>query len=334
MKFNKTGVFLITCTLLAQAACVGSKFGSQKKESVNLLPKGTGAVQDAIAGARVQSYPPTLDARVRRGRSFAGATTLISLGVNAVDTLISKSKKKYTANWTCARNDGYFYDQASLDGPFDPVGMQFSGFEVNRCIKIDKHDVTAVHAEFEVKTDDSSAAQIINDGVFKLKVKDIRVRYAKAKVPLEKQQLNLDFEITFTTSYLTKEGQFYTDVTLGKFLFSLRHAPLDSAADTAGYNSYYRKLKDSVLTGKCVIVPRSYGYHRVIVDSAKHTAKMAAFWNRGTYSIDVKVTESSKDDFTGVLLTSAGIIVDNGSKMYSGSGSSSKSSGSAGKKKD
>jgi hypothetical protein len=297
--------------MLLATACFGSRFGSKKKERFFLYPEKNDVVLNAMARAKAQGHPLTLDARIRGGRglltNFSGG--ILSLGIGAVDSLISKNKKQYTDTWAYGKNDFYFYDQPSPEGPFDPVGMQFTGFELDRYVKIDQRDVTAVHAEFEVNTDDSTAsAQLINDGVFRLKVRDIAVHYAKAKVPIEKQYINLDFEITFTTSYITREGQFYTDVTLGKMLFTIRHAPLDSAANPAAYRDYYARLKNMPLTGKCIIVPRSYGYYKSI-DTAKSAFKLVPYWNQGNFSINVKVTESSKDKFTSVILTSAGAII-------------------------
>jgi len=331
MRNKHFGLGLVAIGLLAQLACVGSKFGSQKKERFYLTQKRNDVVLNAMARAHVQSHPPNLDAR-SRGLLSTYSGGIISLGISAVDSLISKSKRKYTATWEYAKNDFYFYDQPSSYGPFDPVGMQFTGFEINRYVKIDKHDYTAVHAEFLVNTDDSTAsAQIINDGTFRLKVKEMKIKYAKAKVPFEKKYLNVDFLITFTTSYVTREGQFYKDVGLGTICFSLRKAPLDSASDPKAYNDYYAKLADSVLTGKSMIVPRSYGYYKT-VDSTKKGFTLVPYWNQGNFSINVKVTESSKDNFTGVIFDSAGEIVTIEAGVLTAGGSKSSTSSSKKKK--
>ena len=72
-------------------------------------------------------------------------------------------------------------------------------------------------------------------------------RAAKAKVPANKDTLNIDFNIVFITSYIGRDGQLFKDVELGRFFFSLRKAPLDSTK--AGYREYYENLKNKRVDG-------------------------------------------------------------------------------------
>jgi hypothetical protein len=261
---------------------------------------------------RKQGQPQTLSERSRRSRGVIGAFEggVISFGVAAVRSAIVNYKKKYNGAWEYGLNDLYFYDQPSLDGPFDPVGIQFTGFTLTRKVMIGNNEFTAVKAEFELNTDSLASIQMINDGVFRLKVKSLQVNFAKAKVPANKEFINMDFEITFATSYISKEGQFNTNVQLGKFIFSLRHAPLDSTK--AGYKEYYDKLKGAELIGKSFIVPRSYGYYKTL-DTAKRAFTLTPYWNQGNFSISAKVTESSKNSFVEeMFINSSGIGIDYG----------------------
>ena len=247
-----------------------------------------------------------------RGLITPVATTLVSLAANGIKTIISNEQKKYLANYQFSLTDLYFYDQLSNEGPFDPVGMQFSGFKLIRIFKNDLGvDDTAMIAEFALDT--LRSFEIINNSMFRLRVKDFELRYAKAKVPKkDKKKLNMDFEITFLTSYVNSQGMIFDSVVLGKFYFLLRDAPLDQK-DTA-YQPYYAKLKDSLLDGKSFIVPRSFGYHREPDDQTKPG------YSQGAYSIHVKVKESSKDHFINQLvIENSSMIIDASRDQIKGS---------------
>ena len=313
MKSKPTILNCLAIIVLVISGCIGSKFGSQKDEKLvmNPLPKND-VVYNALEKIRKQGHPQTMIERSRGSRGLIGSFEggVLSFGVSAVKSVISDYKKKYNGSWEYGLNDLYFYDQPSLDGPFDPVGIQFTGFTLTRTITIDHDERTAVKAEFELNTDSLASMQMINDGVFRLKVKNIQVHYSKAKVPARQEFVNMDFEITFSTSYISKEGQFNTNVQLGKFIFTLRHAPLDSTK--TGYKEYYDKLKDSSLAGKSFIVPRSYGYYKTL-DTAKRAFTLTPYWNQGNFSISAKVTESSKNLFVEeMLINTSGIGIDYG----------------------
>jgi len=304
MNSNHLHPLMIIVYLFVAAGCAGSKYGSaNKNEKVTIVPC---VKTDVINYAMIknQDKPTTLASRGKsRGVVDAYAGGLVSIGVTAVKNMIANDKKKYTSTWTQGLNDLYFYDQPSSQGPFDPVGMQFDGFTVKRVFGAKKGEpgIVAVVADFELDT--SNYNEIINNAVFKLRVKDIHICFAKAKVPASSNFINLDFQITFTTSYIGENGTLNKDVELGKFVYSLRHAPLDSTS--SGYKTYYAKLKDSVLTGKSFIVPRSYGYYK------QSNGMVVPYYNQGQFSIAVNVTESSKDSFINeLLINSSGIGVD------------------------
>jgi hypothetical protein len=142
-----------------------------------------------------------------------------------------------------------------------------------------------------------------------LRVRDFELRYAKAKVENGKEKkLNLDFEITFTTSYVNDQGRIFDSVVLGKFYLFLRNAPLDKSEP--GYQAYYDKMKDSLLVGKSFIVPRSFGYHR------EPDGQMKPGYSQGAYSIQVRVKESSKNHFvTQLIFENANVMIDAGSSQ-------------------
>jgi hypothetical protein len=102
---------------------------------------------------------------------------------------------------------------------------------------------------------------------------------------------------------VSADGRMYDSVTLGKFYLFLRQAPLDSTA--TNYSGYYTSLKDTLLTGKSFIVPRSFGYHR------EPSGEMKPGYSQGAYSIQVKVKETSKNNFvTKLVFDNANVMID------------------------
>jgi len=201
-------------------------------------------------------------------------------------------------------NDLYFYDQLSNEGPFDPVGLQFGGFKLVRTFTNEAGSTdTAFIADIVLDT--SNVYEILNNSIFRLKLKDFKLHYAKAKVAGNKDKiLNMDFEITMLTSYVNESGNLFGNVVLGKFYLLLRNAPLDPAAPN--YNTYYASLKNTPLTGQSFIVPRSFGYR-------KESGNFVRTYNQAAYSIQVKVNESSKSVFVNkLLLNNAKVLIDAG----------------------
>ncbi len=234
----------------------------------------------------------------------------ISLFTNAVKQMIANDRKKYVADYSCALTDLYFYDQLSIESPFDPLGMQFSGFTLSRTFitKAGTPD-TAFRATFYLDT--TKTNEIINNSIFRLKLKDLELNYSKAKITNgQKKSINMDIEISFVTSYVNDQGQLFDKVELGKFYLLIRDAPLDKKSE--GYDAYYDKLKGKLVDGKSFIVPRSFGYYI----AANGTA--ARSFSQGAYSIIAKVKESSKDKFI------TKVLVDNSSQLLDALGSKAK----------
>ena len=100
----------------------------------------------------------------------------VSLATNAVKQMIAKDKKKYNAEYNYALTDLYFYDQLSIDGPFDPLGLQFSGFKLVRTFNNNGKTDTALTAEFVLDTE--NPYEILNNAMFRLKLKSLKLNYA------------------------------------------------------------------------------------------------------------------------------------------------------------
>ncbi|NGM64707.1 hypothetical protein [Sphingobacterium sp. SGR-19] len=307
--FLRTALIMACCTTLCYlyTGCIGSKYGSKKKaerHTAALTPE-----KEVITYAMVMDYGPQAAYWAALGRGeparglLPGTDKLISLATDGIHKLIENDKKKYQADYSFALNDMYFYDKNSTNAVFDPIGMQFTGFEVTRTFaNAEGQTDTAMHAVFEPILDNPE--EIYQNAIFRLKLKEIKLNYAKAKVPFNNgKKLNLDFEISLYTSYVSQQGTLNERVKLGTFIYSLRDAPLDKSDD--GYAIYYARHADKPCKGQSFIVPRSYSYY---LDEAGEPAHL---YSRGLYSIVVKVKESSKDVFVNkILMENSGVLID------------------------
>lgn len=296
--FKLLSIFFCVATLLTN--CAGSKQGSaSESEEVKMRIHEKQDVID-YASLKMQDVP---DMASRSSGSRGPITGIVggavSLATNAVKQMIAKDQKKYNAEYNYGLSDLYFYDQLSVDGPFDPLGMQFSGFKLVRTFDNNGVIDTALSAQFEL--DISNPYEILNNAVFRLKLKSLQLNYAKAKVPNNNNFLNMDFEICFNSSYVNSQGTLFKNIELGKFYFFLRQAPLNKKEP--GYDDYYKNLVGKKLDGQSFIVPRSFGYHIVEKNNAQPS------YSQGAYNITVHVKESSKNTFVNQL------IIDNSSQL-------------------
>ncbi|MGC4035060.1 MAG: hypothetical protein QM764_03800 [Chitinophagaceae bacterium] len=301
---------LIFTSILIHSCSTSNVSSAVNKEALSMKIKEQ---PDVINPDRLPSQQPlTMGERAlaakgqSRGLLSPVAGSLVSMATDAVKTIIANKQKKYMADYQFGLTDLYFYDQLSNESAFDPAGMQFSGFKISRTFVNNSGNIdTALTADFVVDT--SRISEMINNSIFRLKVKDFQLKHAKAKVENgNDRKLNLDFEITFMTSYVNDEGRLFDSVVLGKFYLFLRDAPLDE--QEARYKPYYDSLKDTMLLGKSFIVPRSFGYHREL------SGELKPGYSQGSYSIQVKVKESSKNHFvTKMIFENANMVLDAGS---------------------
>jgi len=284
----------LACTLLILISCTATKYSSSGKNDQAKMVMAE--KKDVIDYAALKKQEIASFQERTQSRAFFApmAGSLISLGTDAIKKMIANDKKKYTAEYKMGLTDLVFYDQLSTESAFDPVGMQFNGFTLVRTfINEDGKTDTALKAEFEL--DKTNPYEILNNSIFRLKLKSFTLNSAKAKIASNgPKTLNMDFEITLKTSYVNEQGVLFDNVTLGKFVFLLRNAPLDKSAP--GYTAYYEGLKGKSLDGRSFIVPRSFGYH--IDDNGVPTKS----YSQGAYSIVVTVKESSKNSFVNTLL--------------------------------
>ncbi|MGV3598637.1 MAG: hypothetical protein ACO1PI_12280 [Bacteroidota bacterium] len=313
----------VTCIVagaILLASCATSKLSNKSKEEK--VKMAIDQRSEVINYAQLERQQiPTVSNRIAndrdRGILTAGLVTqAVSLGANAVKQLIANENKKYMAEYQSGLTGLFFYDQLSIKSAFDPIGMQFGGFTFVRTFtnKEGKTD-TAIVARFSIVTDSMGVYDIFNNSFFKLRLDSIEVRYAKAKVSgsrwympwtlyqkKEDEKLHLDFEITFTTNYVNKQGNLFNNMELGKFYLNLRNAPINKS--NANYAEYYNNLRGEELDGFSFVVPRSFGYYF-------HEGDFRECYSRGLYNIVIKVKESSKDKFVDqLIMTNSNQIVD------------------------
>ena len=297
---------LITCT-----GCKTTGYSNALKDEtadMKIKEKSDAISYSSIKRQIIPSFTeraskPAFDSSLSRGLFGPILGGAVSLATNAVKKMIAKDRARYVANYSFALTDLYFYDQLSTESVFDPVGMQFSGFLLVRTFTNSQHQTdTAFVARFELDT--TYTNEIINNSIFRLKLTDLQLRYSKIKMTkAQKNNINMDIEITFNTSYVNEFGQLFDNVELGKFYLLLREAPMDKT-DLA-YTRYYDSLKGTRVDGKCFIVPRSFGYFK------DEYGAVGKSYSQGGYSISAKITESANDRFvTKVLSDNSDQIID------------------------
>jgi hypothetical protein len=280
--------------------------------------------------------PPEM---IRAQRAYAAGETpgrgivasfLINKGIQGIQSLIDNRKKKYSSDYSFAIKDESFYGHISTDGPFDPTGIRFKGFTVARVARgEDKHVDTLFIAKFSLDTSENRIREIMNNGIFRLRLDTFAIKSSRVRLPKHVKDLNLDFEITFLSSYIGGTGQINQDITVGKFLYSIRNAPLDP--NDSSYDKFYNNIakRRPECTGQSFLVPRSAGYYK---DEDTRVVKQC--WGQGLYSVKVSVKECSRNSFIDkVIIYSSGDILSVGNsslqKKYGSSSPGSKSSGSS-----
>jgi hypothetical protein len=305
-SISKTAILFTVCSLFI-ASCLPSKYGSAKKHENQTMTINETPEPINYASLKAQSIPTMASrgAMASKGDNQRGMVeglvgTAISLATQGVKLMIAKDQKKYVADYSYALTDLYFYDQLSSNSAFDPVGMQFNGFTLVRTFMHDGVMDTALTARFVLDTD--HPYEIVNNSIFRLKLAELKLNYAKAKIAVgNKNMLNMDFEIIFNSSYVNSSGNLFTNAELGKFYFFLRNAPLDKKDPNR--DKFYENLKGSRLDGQSFIVPRSFSYY------INGTNQVKPCWSQGRYNITVNVRESSKNSFVNK------IIMDNSNKI-------------------
>jgi len=222
---------------------------------------------------------------------------LINKGIAGIQQLIDDRKNRYTAQYSFAERDHYFYNQISTSA-IDPVGLQFNGFKVVRFVKRhDRQPDTVFMAKFILDTTADLMDEMMNNGIFRLRLDSIMILKSKVKAPKNVERLNMDFEINFTTSYRGDDGQIHSDDPIGKFVFTLRNAPLYNA-DNPQSVKYYDSLTRTKppLVGESFMVPRSSGFYKT------KNGLIKSCYGQGLYSINVSVKETSKTKFVDKVI--------------------------------
>jgi hypothetical protein len=292
--YKLLSLYLITGSILFISSCLPSKYGSAKKNEASAITISENKDIINYAVLKAQAIP-TIASRGsnERGVIDVAVGAAFSLATKGIKTIIANDRKKYIAEYSFALTDLYFYDQLSTNSAFDPIGMQFNGFTIVRTFLHNGVQDTALIAKFVLDT--SNAYEIINNSIFRLKLAYLKLNYARAKMAVgNKNLLNMDFEISFHSSYVNNSGELFPNAELGKFYFFLRNAPLDEK--DPGKEKFYNDLKGSKLDGHCFIVPRSFSHYVNGVNMIKPC------YSQGLYNITVNVKESSRNSFVNKII--------------------------------
>jgi len=213
----------------------------------------------------------------------------VSLAKDAVKNFIAKENERYTETYVSAQSDLFFYDETSEEHPLDPTGLQFKGVKVLRSKGLD----TLFYASFEIDT--SRSFEIINNSIFRLKVKDLVIKQTdlpsnkRAIFPwtwFEKpsQTVNYDINIKVFASWINEAVEMHRNVQVGEFFLLLRNAPLKGSES---YSEFIAQQISNELDGFSYLIPRSVSFQQVNRRSQK-------LYGHGLYSIQVEVVESRK----------------------------------------
>lgn len=293
-------LFLVFATVIQ--ACTVSRFSNKTNDEDLTISLHDDETFLALENA---GQPLARGVKSRGVVTVAMLAQIAGFGAQAVKQVINKEKEKYSASYDDAIYGMYFYSRVSDKNVWDPEGIQFSEFSFLRTFKNKKGQPdTAIFATFVIDT--ARAFELYNNSTFKIKVKELYIKYAKAKVHTKKwyfpwsylqksknDKLNIDFEIEFTSTYNTAHGNINPDVSLGKFYLLLRDAPLDRSKPE--YTKYYNSLKGESLDGSSFIVPRSYGHYY-------NGSEFVPCFSQGNYNIIIRITESGIDKFVDKLI--------------------------------
>jgi hypothetical protein len=293
MKFLSTCTFLIFIGMFMNSN--GQRMRSQSDKLQLIVDTGKNLL--AVNHLMTQEGPSFRERGSRAAFIPILAGFIINKGVQGIQTMINDRKSRYIAGYSFAERGHYFYDQISTVSAIDPVGLQFKGFQVQRVARNEQNGLdTILLAKFILDTTEGRISEIMNSGLFHLKLDSIRVKSAKVKLPRDGKGLNLDFEIVFNSSFRGDDGQIHPDAPLGRFIFTLRNIPLD--LNDPGARLYYDSL-DKVkptLVGESFLVPRSSGFYK------NRNGNVESCWGQGLYSINVNVKETSKVKFIDKLI--------------------------------
>ena len=256
----------------------------------------------SFSGVRGRSLVTMEDREGKRVIPVIIAGFLVGKGIQEVEKVISNRQSKYTTQHPFVSDIDYFYDQVSTDGPMDPTGIQFKGFVIRRVFRGEGGRMdTAFSARFMLDTSGDNLEEMVNNGIFKLRIDSLTIRKAQVLVPSRERKINLDFTIAITASYRGQDGKIYMDDTIGRFVYPVRDAPLD-VSDTA-YEPYYARViaTKPALLGQAFLVPRSSGYYR-----NDTTGMLTPCWGEGMYKISAVVRETSKKKYIDQVLSIAG----------------------------
>jgi len=298
---------LVLFALILSSSCTSYKY-SNKTKGEDL----TMTIVNDINGFDLRK----LKAQADPGGSARGIMIgdVVSLAIDGIKFLIDKDKEKYVSQYTSGTTEIYFYNQISDKGTFDITGMQFDGFSLTRMIT-DKHGNADTAFYISFKVDKQNPYEIFNNSYFKLVVDDFKMNYSKAKIPgsrwympwtwmyKKRNQVNLDMDMEFTSSWTGLNSNINKDTEIGRFYFNLRNIPLTD--DNIVKEEYRQQVIGSQVFGYSFLVPRSHGYYLA------EDRELKPSFGQGKYNILVNVTESGRDHFvTKIVQDNSDVILE------------------------
>ncbi|MFD2717684.1 hypothetical protein ACFST9_03085 [Hymenobacter monticola] len=228
----------------------------------------------------------------------------LPMAADGVKQLIKQEEKKYTAEYQFGKSNLYFYDAPSESGVLDPHSIKLQGFELTRTARTGSSDNLALRLRLDMRDDEASLFNLLNNSVFQLKVADLELHYAKAKVPAahwympwtlmyrQNDKVNLDVAVKLAGSWIGDDGTMHTNQVLGTAMLTLRDVPINNPE---ALRAYEQQQKDKTLEGYFYLVPRSAGSYLSAPTAQSDGIRKG--YGQGIYSVAVTVVESGKTHF-------------------------------------
>lgn len=215
------------------------------------------------------------------------------------DNMIEK-ECNYFENISYLNNLSDFYSKGSFDGPLDPANLKFNGFTLYA--QNDGKDMLKFYCH--VDTEDTGLDFIFNHSKFRLVLdsvyfypynchlpnmmaNDIFVNEKNKKIRNtgfsfeEREDLMVDIDFTFTSSWYNEAIMLAKDVPLGTFKVQIPINEEQVVDSVYIYRKGMPGVEPLVIVGDCFLVPRSY----------MPLSGGVAHWGTGEYNVTALVSE-------------------------------------------
>lgn len=212
-----------------------------------------------------------------------------SLATQAIVSMIEKSQKQRSSEWSSPITRDYFYASPSFFGPMDPTGMQFQGFKLSRTATSRETGETSKNFYLECSIDESKIEDFLLNSRFSLKLDTLYIDMSSIKAKYTKsKRAQVNIEISIMSTWMDQNLSLHKNEILGVFNISLGNIKYDKESPIVSFG----KGNEDMITGACFFVPRSYGAYL-------NGGEYKPCWGKGEFDVKVSIKEVTKNKPTG-----------------------------------